>query len=242
MKEAYNDLVEAIRLSRIKCPWAKEVKMGIIIEETIKEAQEMKEAFDKNNIENLKEELIIKLRKDIVVEEQEYFRKIMENSGIKNVKMPISYTQLGGRITEADKKALEKSGIRFYFDVYYNDEIGPISSTDYFDVVQYGVGFTKDGNARPESVFRTSEEIIKQLNRYNRSDVEILKINGIPVIPLWVHQQDFESSIEENKLDTIKWRIYTETLLRLKKDPNIKFITPSEMYKLRHNSEILYLN
>ena len=57
MKEAYNDLVEAIRLSRIKCPWAKEVKMGIIIEETIKEAQEMKEAFDKNNIENLKEEI-----------------------------------------------------------------------------------------------------------------------------------------------------------------------------------------
>jgi hypothetical protein len=186
------------------------------------------------SIERLDPEKVINLRRDIVIEEKEHYRRTMENLGIKNVKMPISYTQLGGRITVSDRKALEEAGIKVYFDVYYNDEIGPIDSTQTYDVIQYGVSFTRDGGAGPETEFRSVEEVISALGNYNREDVKMIKINGVKVIPLWLHQQDFESKNGYNKLDHQKWQIYTETLLRLKQDPNVTFITPSMMYNLRH--------
>jgi len=190
-----------------------------------------------SEIENLPSSLKIKMRQGILESEKKHFERIMKNEGYDDIKFPISYTQLGGRITEDDREALELTGINIYFDVYYDDKIGPIKSTEDFDVIQYGVGFTRDGSAGALTTFRSADEIIAQLSSFERLDVEISSVNGKMIIPLWLHQQDFESTSENGKVDLEKWQVYTETLLRLKNDPNVKFITPSEMYNLRHGGK-----
>jgi hypothetical protein len=187
-----------------------------------------------SGIEDLPSDLKIEIRRGILESEKEHFIKIMRRNGYKNIELPISYTQLGGRITEDDRRALELSGIKVYFDVYYNDEIGPISSTENFDVMQYGVGFTRDGSAGALTQFRSADEIMVELSNYERLDVEMISFDGLLIVPLWVHQQDFEKYDGSSEVDLDKWQVYTETLLRLKQDPNVRFITPKEMYYLRH--------
>jgi hypothetical protein len=189
-----------------------------------------------SEIESLPSDLKIKIRKGILDSEKAHFEKIMKNEGYSNIEFPIAYTQLGGRITDDDKKALELAGLKIYFDVYYDDKIGPIKSTNTFDVIQYGVSFTNDGGAGPLTSFRSPDELILELGEYERLDLDMVRLNGKLVIPLWSHQQDFERSKGSSKVDLNKWNIYTETLLRLRNDPNVEFITPKEMYYLRHGN------
>jgi hypothetical protein len=192
-----------------------------------------KEYIEENlesEIESLPSNLKIQMRKGILDSEKAHFEKIMKQEGYKDIEFPISYTQLGGRITEDDRKALELAGIKVYFDVYYDEKIGPIKSTENFDVMQYGVGFTQDGSAGSLTQFRSADELISQLNEYERLDLEMSSLNGKAVIPLWTHQQDFERLAGSSEVDMNKWEIYTETLLRLRSDPNVEFITPKKMY------------
>jgi len=206
-----------------------------------------KEYIDRDlekEIEKMSSDKQIKIRKNILLEEQNKFRKAMERQEIYNVILPISYTQLGGRITTEDREALKQSGIKIYFDVYYNGDVGPLESTSDFDIIQYGISFTKDGGAGSETVFRTQAEIIDQINKYDRKDVNIARINEIPVIPLWVHQQDFERLDKKGEIDIEKWKVYTNTLLTLKNDQNVRFITANDVYYLKRtkNSNKLSLS
>ena len=187
------------------------------------------------------DKLSFEKQKEIIKKGQDYFKSLMSKAGIKDPVMPISYNQINGRFTEITKKAAEELGFKMYFDVFLEDDLAPVSSTSTFDSVQYGVSFTKNGGAGRETEFNSADEMIRQIKEFDSSKTraEILTFNRIKVIPIWVHQQDFEDKEEDEKLDQNKWDTYTSTLLKLKNDPKIIFITPKELYNLRHNITLL---
>lgn len=57
MEKSFKQLWEALFLNRKKCFWAKEQDLEKQVEEVLKETQELKQAIEKNDLENLKEEL-----------------------------------------------------------------------------------------------------------------------------------------------------------------------------------------
>ncbi|MBI2129812.1 nucleotide pyrophosphohydrolase [Candidatus Woesearchaeota archaeon] len=57
MKQSFEELVVAIKKTLEKCPWAKEQTIEKHKEEILSEAEEIAEAIDKKDYENLKEEL-----------------------------------------------------------------------------------------------------------------------------------------------------------------------------------------
>jgi len=57
MEEEMKELFEAMVLNRKKCPWAKGRDMASHISELESEVQELREAIEKNDVENLREEL-----------------------------------------------------------------------------------------------------------------------------------------------------------------------------------------
>ena len=57
MKESFNDLVDALWKCRAKCPWAKDRTIKETVGEIIKEVDEIKEAVDKNELDEVKEEV-----------------------------------------------------------------------------------------------------------------------------------------------------------------------------------------
>ena len=187
---------------------------------------------DEYKVNELPSDVKTSIKADLLKAEQEAYIENMHTRGIKNPKLPLSYTKLGGRATLEDREALDQVGYKMYFDVYYDESYGNISSKEDFYVIQYGVSFTEDGGAGAETTFRLPDEIIEAINTYNREDVTVLSYKNIPIIPLWTHQQDFESKNEWGNYDTEKWDIYQETLLRLKQDPNVIFVTPSDVYSL----------
>jgi cysteine-rich repeat protein len=164
-----------------------------------------------------------------------YNMSILLGKGMDEIVALTTYDQIGARFTEDTKRALEELGFNVYFDVYVGDGLQPVQPTENFDVIQYGVSFTETGAAGPENKFKPSAEIIKEIKGYDRGDVPLTRINGHLVVPLFVHQQDFESSSTLASLDNNKWNIYTTTLLALKNDAEIKLLTPKEVYNIRHN-------
>ena len=114
------------------------------------------------------------------------------------------------------------------------DHIDVLNSTETYDIIQYGVSFTKSGLPGKETIFLKPEELIAEIDTYYREDLIVLDIDGVDIIPLWGHQQDFESKIRENRLDKEKWEIYTQTIRALKKDPNVVFVSPNMIYEMRH--------
>ncbi len=156
-----------------------------------------------------------------------------------NVKMPIAYNQIGGIINNDTETAMRELGFKIYFDMFVAEGFAPVESDENFDVMEYGISFTKTGRAGKENIFNTPLEISSNINNFDREDVTVMVVNGRKVIPLWVHQQDFESMEKENKLDRKKWNIYVYTLKALKKDSNVEFITPNELYYMRHGKSVL---
>ncbi|MDD5182319.1 MAG: MazG nucleotide pyrophosphohydrolase domain-containing protein [Candidatus Nanoarchaeia archaeon] len=57
MEKTFLELAKAIEQCMDKCPWNKEQTLDSMKEEPIKEAMEVKEAIEKKDYENLKEEL-----------------------------------------------------------------------------------------------------------------------------------------------------------------------------------------
>lgn len=177
-------------------------------------------------------------QREIILQGQNFFKTEMERILNENrregfVKVPISYNQISGIVNNDTERALIDLGFKMYFDMFVEGDNAPIKSGDDFYVTEYGISFTENGHAGKENKFRTPFEVTREINRFNREDVDVLEINGIKVIPIWVHQQDFESREKENKLDREKWDIYVYTMKKLSEDPNVIFLTPSKLYELK---------
>ena len=174
-------------------------------------------------------------QREIIKKGQDYFRKMsLKITGDPSV--PVAYNQPQGRFTDSIRDALRSLGFHIFFEMYENDDLSPVNSTPDFDVLQYGVSFTTDGEAGRQTFFRSPEDVISRIKQFKREDVNMLYIRGRRVVPVWCHQSDFEDRYKDNTLDTEKWRIYTETMLRLKHDPDIVLVRPSDIYHMRHET------
>ena len=191
------------------------------------------EIIQKSDEKNF-DKLSFNRQKRLIKADQELFKKKMKELGIDNVILPVSYDQINGRFTAVTRKAINELGFKSYFDVFVEEDLEPVFPTENVDVIQYGVGFTRDGGTGRETKFFSSTSMVSQIKNFNRDDVPITTINGNKVIPLWVHQQDFERRNVDNKIDSNKWKIYTETIKKLKADPQIIFVTPKQVYEMRH--------
>jgi cysteine-rich repeat protein len=150
-----------------------------------------------------------------------------------NVQSPTTYNQELGKFTETIRDALRSLGFNMYFEQYVS-EYGNIAPLSDFDVTQYAVTFTESGLPGPNETFKQKNAILGEL--LNKTDSHLLTVNGIKVVPLMAHQQDFRTSENESVINQNKWNIYTETLLAAKVDPRILFLLPEEIYALRHPS------
>ncbi len=195
----------------------------------------IQKGYDGSDIEMKMDQLSYEEQKEIIKKGIDTYKAKMKILlGIDDTKPLITYDQIGARFTEDTKKALEELGFKFYFDVYVGDGLNAVYPTESFDVIQYGVSFTQNGDAGKETKFKTPDDIIKEIKGFSRVDVPITKIGGHLVIPLFVHQQDFESNNGGTGLDNAKWDVYTTTLLTLKADPNIRLVNPKQVYELGH--------
>jgi hypothetical protein len=192
----------------------------------------MQKGYDGNAVEQQMDILSFSNQKIIIEKGQNHFKtKIKELTKNNYVKLPIAYNQIGARVNEDTVKALESLGFKFYFDVYLGEDLTPISSTKNLKALQYGISFTKTGDAGRENKFKTSQEIFDEINTFS-GDLEVLKINNKRVIIIWAHQQDFENYYTKNRLNDKKWKIYTQTIEALEKDPNVELVTPEIIYDL----------
>ena len=190
-----------------------------------------------NETEMRMAELPYEIQYSIIKAGQDHYRtKMAEILGINEsqVKVPTDYNQIGASFSNETLKVAESLGFNFYFDIYTGEDVKSVKPTNTFDVTEYGVSFTTTGEAGNEFPFNTPNKILKDINSFSREDLKTIDVNGIPFIPMWAHQQDFENKRKENILDKRRWEIYTKTVLALQKDPNVYFITPSEAYALRH--------
>jgi len=197
-------------------------------------------------LSKLDQKKIIKKGQDVYIERvdkilkkgsgvKKYFAKIF-NSGLK-VKPLIVYNQIGGKINNDTIEVLNELGFKVYFDVFLEEGFSSIDSTDDLYVLEYGVGFTISGDAGRKTVFRSPYNMTDEINNYTREDVTVLKINGRNVLPLWVHQQDFESKSKINEIDNEKWELYTFMLTALKNNKKIHLIGAEEIYKIKNKNK-----
>ncbi len=171
--------------------------------------------------------------KEVIGADQEHFRsKMQETLGTGNVSVPVTYNQLYGRFTKTIRSAVRDLGFRSYIEQYITDEHGYINPTPDFDITQYAVSFTYSGHPGYNETFKQPNETIRELLSFENDPM--LYINGIKVIPLMVHQQDFRVSDTESDLNETKWNTYTETLSMLKNDSRFRLLKPQEVYNLRH--------
>ncbi|MFH1332276.1 MAG: hypothetical protein ABIH63_03245 [archaeon] len=197
----------------------------------------IQKGYDGNEDANI-DQLPYEQQKALIQKGQDAFRANMSVIlGISQsaVIMPITDDQIGARFTDVTRQALEDLGFKFYFDIYVGEGLQPVQPTETFDIIQYAVSFTSTGGAGSDLPFRSKAEIINDIKTYNRTDVPLTYINGHLVVPLAAHQQDFESGSTTN-VDSPKWGIYIDTLLTLKNDPDIRLVTPKQVYELRHGA------
>lgn len=176
-------------------------------------------------------------QREIIEEGREVYVKSMAAIlGINesHVKLPEAYNQPQGRFTIISLLTLQDLGFKIFFEMYLNEELGPVKSSESVDVLQYGVGMTVEGNPGRNTVFYQPRDVLKRIREFDREDLYMLHINNSRVVPIWVHHMDFESREKDNKLDHEKWVIYTYVMRRLNQEPNITIIAPSEIWELRH--------
>jgi cysteine-rich repeat protein len=183
------------------------------------------------------DELPYEEQKQIIQKGRSYYVKQMAKiMGIPEdqVRHPLAYNSPQGRFTNVTRRALEDLEFRLFFEMYMNDEIGPVAPTDMFDVVQYGVGITTTGDAGPHTDFFQPRDTLLEIRELDREDLFMVRINCSRVIPLWLHHQDFESKIFPNTVDQAKWASYLYVMNRIKQEPNLFLISPYEIWRLRH--------
>ena len=191
--------------------------------------------FNMNDTEKRMDELLLEEQRAIIKRGQYYYiekmNKILNSS---DVNIPVTYVAPFSRFTPDTRKALEQLGFNNNFGLYHQLELGPVGSTATLDSVQYGVSFTVSGAAGRNEVFKQPDDIIQEVFDYYRKNVQILTINGKRVIPLFVHEPDFEDAVINNKIDEAKWQIYNKTITKLANNPDVIFLTPSQVWNMRH--------
>jgi hypothetical protein len=153
--------------------------------------------------------------------------------GIPNIKLPVSYNQLYGNFTNTIRDAIHDLGFKIYFEMYVAD-YGYIEPLPDFDITQYSVSFTTDGEAGPETVFKPPAQIYQEILDFEEN--HMIYINGKKVVPTMCHQQDFMMGENDNQLNQQKWNTYITVLEMAKNDSRIQLLKPEEIYDLRHPS------
>jgi peroxiredoxin len=170
---------------------------------------------------------------------QNMFVSGLEQVGYSNVELPVAYNQLLQRFNETTRDAAHDVGFQIYFEQGVSDEYGYVDMLPDFDITQYSVALTTTGLPGPETVFRSVQEIIQDILDFD--DERLIFIDGVKVVPLLCHQQDFRVSEESSEVDETKFGTYTELLTTLRSDPRIRLIRPREVYQLRHGSPRNYI-
>jgi cysteine-rich repeat protein len=195
----------------------------------------IQKSFTGGEIDRNLDKLSFEDQKAIIRAGREFFRKAAEKIiGTGDIEVPVAYNQPQGKFTESMRSALRQLGFVIFFDMYRNEEYEKVDPFPDFDVVQYGAGFTIEGDVGKDSLFRSPDDIINEIKNYSREDINILTVNGNRVVPIWVHHSDFESRDTPTAFNWTKWEIYTETMLMLKEDPDIVIVTPSQVFEMRH--------
>ncbi len=197
-----------------------------------------------DDLEANMDKLSLDQQKEIILKGQKAFIaniKMREGENA-SIKLPITYDQFHGRFTNTTLQATRLLGFRQYFDVFYEDDLGPIQSPPDYDVIQYGISFNADSILGAATTYKSAEAILEEISTFNRLDVPLKKINGTVVIPLWAHQQDFRISEQSSAINETKWKTYKEVILALKENPNVTLITPTQAYDLSHDTLIPPVN
>ncbi|MHC4133093.1 MAG: LamG-like jellyroll fold domain-containing protein, partial [Planctomycetota bacterium] len=156
----------------------------------------------------------------------------LEQLGYTDVQLPVTYNQLKQRFNETIRDATYDSGYQMYFEHGVSDEYGYIEMLLDFDITQYSVPLTTSGSPGPNEVFKQPEEVIQEVLDFSAD--EMIFINGIKVVPLLCHQQDFRIIEEASDINEAKWDIYTSLLTMAEDDVRIQLVKPKEVYELRH--------
>jgi len=170
---------------------------------------------------------------------QNMFVSELEKLGYSDVMPPVAYNQLLQRFNTTIRNAAHDVGFKIYFEQGVSDEYGYVDILPDFDITQYSVSLTITGLPGPEMAFKSVEDIIQEILEFD--DERLLFINGVKVVPLLCHQQDFRLSESSDEVNEEKFRIYTELLSSARNDPRIKLLKPAEVYELRHISPVNYI-
>ena len=191
--------------------------------------------FTMNETEKHLDKLSSEEQKHIIKYGRFYFIEGMKKIlGTEDIKFPVTYIAPYGRFTNTTRQVLEELGFRTNFGLYYPDDLKPVESTPTLDSFQYGVSFTVSGTAGRDTVFKEPDQIIKEIFSCDRLDVKMITINGKKVIPLYAHHVDFEDKTVNGKIDEVKWNIYKETIAKLLANSSVVFVTPNQVWNLRH--------
>lgn len=191
--------------------------------------------FTMNETEEHLDQLPLEQQRELIkIGQYYYINKMKEILNSTNISIPVTYVAPFSRFTTDTRRAIEELGFKTNFGLYHIAELGPVGSTATLDSMQYGVSFTVSGSAGRNTVFKQPDQIIQEVLSYNRFDIEILKINGKRVVPLYVHHPDFEDPIINAKIDENKWQIYNETITRLANNPDVTLLTANQVWNLRH--------
>ncbi len=191
--------------------------------------------FTLNETEKHLDELPLEEQRHIIKYGRFYFIEGMKKIlGTEDINFPVIYIAPYGRFTNTTRQVLEELGFRTNFGLYYPIDLEPVKSSPTLDSFQYGVSFTVNGSAGRETVFKESNQIIDEIFSFDRKDVEMVDINGRKVIPLYTHHVDFEDKIANGKIDEVKWNIYEETISKLVANLSVVFVTPNQVWNLRH--------
>ena len=181
------------------------------------------------------ETLTAQRQKEILLEGQtSFYNNMSQNLNTNNISMSMTLDLIHDKFTYQVLNVSKELGFNNYFDLFYDNGIGPLNPTPDYDVVQYGISFSQNGDTGPQTVYQTEDQIINELNTYVRLDVPMKMIGNDPVIPLWAHQQDFHNETSTD-ITQEKWDLYRKVMLDLNNNPNVTFITPQQMYAISHN-------
>lgn len=170
---------------------------------------------------------------------QNKFVSELEQLGYSDIDPPVAYNQLLQRFNTTIRDAARDVGFKIYFEQGTSDEYGYVDMLPDFDITQYSVPLTTTGLPGPETVFRPVQQIIQEILDFD--DERLLFIDGIKVVPLLCHQQDFRVSEGSDVVNEEKFGIYTELLTSLRDDPRIRLLRPIEVYELRHGRPRNYI-
>jgi len=191
--------------------------------------------FTMNATEHEMDSLSFDEQKSIIKAGQYYYiDRMKEILNSTSIGIPVTYVAPFTKFTTITRRAIEELGFRTNFGLYYDGALGPVEGTTTLDSMQYGVSFSVSGSAGRNTVFKSPNQIIDELFAYYRGDVSVLRIDGKRVIPLFVHQPDFEDPLINAKIDENKLNIYNQTIQLLMNNPNITLVTPSQVWNLRH--------